>query len=136
MDINGTSYTELVDRVVSLQEQNKGKDNKITQLEKQVKQAESKEVAKSIQYVPIEVKPPKPTLVVNFGEYSASLIKGVWAYERNQVIEKAKPSSSPKYKDPAQFKIMEEYEQRAEDQYRVQLGKMVLEIAKYLKDII
>lgn len=78
----------------------------------------------------------KPTFTVPMEGYTATLEKGVWKYEPKNEIKKAeKVNTISKYKDPVQFKIMEEYEQESKNRYKNQLGKMVVEIVGYLGKI-
>jgi hypothetical protein len=82
----------------------------------------------------MEQKPTKPTFQIPFGNYSASLDKGVWRYDPIQKSQTSIPAKAM-YKDPAQYKIMEEYETISKSRYQGQLGKMAMEIVGHLKNI-
>ncbi len=72
-----------------------------------------------------KVKIDVPSMQMPFGNYTASLISGIWYYDPIQKSENALvKKESAKYKDPAQFKIMEQYEQVAKDNYRKRIKKL------------
>lgn len=79
----------------------------------------------------------QPTFTVPFGDYTASLVDGIWIYKADSSLplKKEKVNAKPKYKDPVQYKVMEEYEGAAENFYKSQLMEMVKEIAVFLKEV-
>jgi hypothetical protein len=81
-------------------------------------------------------KKTEPTFKVQFGNYYASLEDGVWKYDPITKAETpTKLNTKPIYKDPVQFKIMEQYEGISKSRYQEQIGKMVVDISKYLMSV-
>lgn len=131
-------YLDLLQKVALLEGELSVKDRKIESLEKDnVKKSEDDDSNQKVLHIVHPRKEEsKPTFVIPFGNYEASLVDGVWIYKANDSIPiTGKKPVAPKYKDPVQFKIMEEYETLSEKSYQNQLGTMVKEIVSFLKDV-
>lgn len=132
------SYKELLDVIDTLNAENKSKDSKIDNLENEVKKAKDEitKVSATVITRKVEVEKPKPTLQIPFGDYTASCEKGIWNYKPNDILKSGTSiNAKPLYKDPVQYKIMEEYEGIAKYRYQNQLGEMVKEIVGLLRNI-
>lgn len=82
----------------------------------------------------MDKQPIKPTFIIPMDNFTASLENGSWKYDPVQKSEST-VAAKPLYKDPVQFKIIEEYEGISKSRYQVQLGKMTLEVVKYLNTL-
>ena len=80
----------------------------------------------------VEEKDNKPSMVVPMEGYTASLVKGQWIYKADEAVPLKAVPVQAKYKDPVQFKIMEEYEGAAETFYKSNLANMAKEIVLFL----
>lgn len=140
MDI-APSYTDLLSKVQELNKDLAEKDFKAKSLQRELTENKNKSVeeAKKVKKIvrnTIQIVKPEPTFQIPFGDYNATLIGGTWNYEPiSKAIQLNKITANSKYKDPVQFKIMEQYEEKAEEDYKKQLGKMTVEIIKFLKSI-